>query len=181
MDSQQRAKLQTMDEWVEELSTGKTVDPRGEGKTQFPELVLPELIYDSHRTFLNIRTGKGDGHVALVFINMLTRNEVVAFFNVDLRRQRGKDKGNCYPVGEGGQFLPRPKCNFRKLWLNLFETEPLRWAASHKGLKSRFRGMLLTAPFEQAYSSKGFPYFKIIDAMQIEQIGNKKGTIRRQL
>lgn len=180
MNETERVKAQTREEWSEENFPDRRVTPRGSVVTSLPKVIAPELAYVSHRTIKNVITGKGDGHVVLVFANVKTGEETIAFFNVELRRQRGKARGECYPVGSGGQFLPLPRSNFRKFWIACIGTPPRRWAAVHKEMKSKLGQLRFTGELTSALNSNGQRFSKMNNPKLMEQIGNKKGTILEQ-
>ena len=108
------------------------------------------------------------GSLVLSFVNIETEEEAVAFFNVDVRRQRGPKKGDSYRTGQGGQFLPLPRSNFRKFWSSTVGEDPRRWASVHKELKSKLRGKRFTGNPEVA--TKG----------EILVWWNRKGTKQKQ-
>ena len=125
----------------------------------------------------------------LSFIDPETSEEYVAFFNADIRIQRGKNKGNSYRSGHGGQFLPAKRSKFRKFWGKVVGEAPRRWALVHKELKARFRGKLFTGEVERCLDKNREPYNKLINPRklieleqnQYEQLGNKSGTKKEQL
>ena len=116
------------------------------------------------------------GSLVLSFVNIETEEEAVAFFNVDVRRQRGPKKGDSYRTGQGGQFLPLPRSNFRKFWSSTVGEDPRRWASVHKELKSKLRGKRFTGNPEVATKGDGRKYIKIRSLSLVEQKGNKTET-----
>jgi len=104
MNSQERAKRQSTDEWIEEFSTGQPVTPKQEQSAPYKPWIRDApaeavgnlqiikqrtLAYDTHRTT------SSNGHLILIFTDSETGDEVAAFFNVDIRQQRGIGKGQA--------------------------------------------------------------------------------------
>ena len=144
-----RVKDQTLDEWVEELKSGKPVSPKN--KPYF----VTGLKFDHHRT---TKTGS----VVLSFNSSSLEDEVVAFFNCDIRRQRGPKKGQTYPSGIGGQFLPPKRGKFRAFWLQAMGKPPKRWAAVHKELKPKLKDLKFEGMVEFGYTEEGRRFKKVV-------------------
>ena len=149
-EAMDRAKQQTCEEWLEELERGKPVSPKN--KPYF----VTGLQFDHHRT---TKTGS----VVLSFNSSPLEEEVVAFFNCDIRRQRGPQKGQTYPSGRGGQFLPPQRGKFRNFWLKAVGKSPRRWAAVHKELKSKLKSLKFAGLVEFGYTEGGRRFRKVID------------------
>jgi hypothetical protein len=170
MESQERARLQTTDEWLEEYETGVPVIPAALSPmpasqsilTKKEILILGPLVFDSHRT-------TKEGSVVLSFIDPETSEEYVAFFNVDIRIQRGDDKGKSYRSGQGGQFLPKKRSKFRKFWHKVVGKEPRRWASVYKEFKKGFRGKLFTGEAERCLDKNREPYSKLINPRKLTE------------
>ena len=116
------------------------------------------------------------GCLVLSFVKIETEEEAVAFFNVDVRRQRGPRKGDSYRTGQGGQFLPLPRSNFRKFWSSTVGENTRRWASVHKELKSKLRGKQFTGNPEVATRGDGRNYTKIKNLSLVKRKGNNTGT-----
>ena len=129
--------------------------------------------YQGHRT-------TKQGSLVLSFVNVETEEEAVAFFNVDVRRQRGPKKGESYRTGQGGQFLPLPRSNFRKFWSSTVGENPRRWASVHKELKSKLRGKRFTGNPEVATKSDGRNYTRVKNLSLVKRKGNNTGATLRQ-
>ena len=134
----------------------------------------PILVYDSHRTSKN--PSYKTGTLTLVFINVETGQEVVAFFNVDVTHQKKPNRGKNKTLGRGCEFLPAKGSNFRKFWLIVTGIELSRWAAVHKKLKSKFKGLKFTGDLTVGYDKDGKPFNKVTNVRLIEPSGNKIGT-----
>jgi hypothetical protein len=129
--------------------------------------------YQGHRT-------TKQGSLVLSFVNIETEEEAVAFFNVDVRRQRGINKGDSYRTGQGGQFLPLPRSNFRKFWLETIGESPRRWASVHKELKPKLCRMLFTGCPEIAKKCDGRNYIRLKNLRLVERKGNEMETAKEQ-
>lgn len=161
-----RVQHQTNEEWEEERWTGVKVQPKS---TRLVNPVSSSLIYQTHRTTKR-------GSVALVFDNVETGEEVVAFFNVDIRRQRGSNKGQSYQVGHKGQFLPPERGKFRKFWLESVGKAPSRWSLAFKLMRSAFRGKRFTGDITTQIHPNGEPYLKVTNLRLLEQVRNNSVT-----
>lgn len=149
MDESERVKMQSNAEWLQELITGSTVIPKCD-KTSLRE--QPILRFISWRT-------TWQGRLVLELIDSATGEEVDAFFNVDIKRLRSK--GN-YPTGERGQFFPRRRCKFRKLWNCSVGQEPLRWSRVHKEMH-KLKDIEFTGTLVTSYRSDGTAYTEVKD------------------
>jgi len=152
ISSAERARLQTVEEWLLEYETGKPVMPGILTK----ELTRPQRInhilrYESHRT-------TKVGHLVLAFIDIESWQEVNAFFNVGIIKKRGEYKGTSYRTGLGGQFNVTPRHKFYKFWMNVVGKEPRRWSRVHKEMKSKLGNILLTGDQSTKYRNDGSPY-----------------------
>ena len=112
------------------------------------------LIFDHHRT-------TRQGSVILSF--RLGRDEVVAFFNCNVERQRGKRRGEKYRIGMSGQFLPPKRGKFRSFWMGSVGRPPRRWAACHKEIRSRLKNLSFEGRIIEARKSDGTLYWKVTD------------------
>lgn len=113
---------------------------------------IHKFRYVDHRT---TRTKS----VALEFESIDGKFNAVMFCNVQLKSSRG----TCYPSGFRGQFIPPKRGKFRKFWMKVVGKVPRRWCRVHEVLRSAFRDEVFTGKVEHAVSSKGEPYFKIVD------------------
>ena len=111
------------------------------------------LVYDHHRT---TKTGS----VVLSF--QLGTQEFVAFFNCDVTRRRGPKKGESYATGYGGQFLPPKRGKFCAFWMETVGSPPPRWAAVHKALRPRLKGMQFEGETVVAEKADGQTYSKLL-------------------
>ena len=148
---------------------------------QVPRIAQPALIQDVGNLYeyQGHRTTK-QGSLVLSFVNIETGKEAVAFFNVDVRRQRGPKKGSSYRTGRGGQFLPMPGGNFRKFWSSTVGVNPHRWASVHKELKPKLRRMIFTGNPEVATRGDGRSYIRLKNLSTVGQKRNDSGTILEQ-
>lgn len=158
MNSDERARQQTEDEWLAELDSGKPVMPASQRNVTriSTESTLRKFVFDSHRT-----TRKGS--LVVSFIDLDTGQEFVSFFNADIKRQRGPQKGESYRSGVGGQFLTRPRSKFRKLWLSATGKPPIRWASVYKSMRSQLGGIVFTGEPSVGYDSDEKPFNKLLD------------------
>jgi len=104
----------------------------------------------------------------IAFVDINTGEEGDAFFNVDIKKQRGEGE---YKTGEGGQFFPVEGSKFRKFWMSAVKKKPYRWSRVHKEIKPRLKDLLFTGDLKQAWRSNGEPYMKLIN---IAVVGTKK-------
>ena len=74
--------------------------------------VAYELIGYSTR-----KDSKGSGRLVLELADVGTGEVVLAFFNVNIKYQRGSRKGDYFRTGENGRFWLHPKSKFTKLWI----------------------------------------------------------------
>ena len=188
ISKQKRIDNQRTDEWLSDYERAEPAEPKGQAIGGAPyknwvretpitridsqEASGPILVYDTHRT-----TKKGA--LVLVFIVKATREEAVCFFNVDIRKQRGKEKGENYKTGHMGQFNPKPRSKFRKFWMSVVGEAPSRWSLAHKFLKPRLKDLFFTGSLVTEYSiSKAGrkPYLKIMGLREIESFMYKVGT-----
>lgn len=131
------------------------------------------LIFDHHRT-------TRQGSVILSF--RLGRDEVVAFFNCNVERQRGKRRGEKYWTGMSGQFLPPERGKFRSFWMDTVGKAPRRWAASHKEIRSRLKNLSFEGSIDQARKSDGTFYWKVTD-LRCSTVGSardNRATVKEQ-
>jgi hypothetical protein len=181
MSSDKRPEDQSTEEWLQAYDSNRPADCASWVQSGEAGNELRTLIYDTHRTCQNVRGRSDKGHAVLCFIDIETYSEIVAFFNVDIARQRGTLRGQSYKTGQKGQFFPAPRTNFRKFWSKLFRRPPTRWASAYKELKPRFRDLILTAPVHTAYKSNGKPYFKISNPVDEIRIINTCATTAKQI
>jgi hypothetical protein len=167
MDMQsKRPEDQTRDEWLADYS-GCTAEEyrkaKGVGSDQkflLNLIIKPDknlFRYIDHRT-----TSKGS--VAMDFESIDGGTSATVFFNVGLRSNRSKN----YPSGNRGQFIPPPKGNFRKFWIQAVGKEPPRWCRVHKSMGSKLGGLVFTGNITQETDSKGKPYNKLRNARAIK-------------
>jgi len=182
MEHQQRARLQTTEEWLEEYKTGKPVYPaaaKGNLPVTTPDKGSNIYIYDSHRTTER-------GRLILSFINIETGEEAVMWFNVDTKRKRGKRKGDQYRTGDGGQFIPpkSKKSKFKRFWSKVVGEEPYRWSNTYRELRSRLKGLVFKCETKTSYDSNVNPYTEIKDITLVHtkqaQIMHKSSTKHAQ-
>ena len=184
MKSHERAHKQTNDEWLAEFATGKAIEPKTKtippssykswmhelptNQASCPKTNKPALVYDTHRTT------SSNGHLILIFTDSETGEEVAAFFNVDIRKQRGIGKGQANRTGHRGKFYPLPKSKFRKFSMECIGEEPVRWALAHKFLKARLKSLLFTGVITEEFrkdrrTGKLVPFLKITEVTKLEQ------------
>jgi hypothetical protein len=169
----ERVQAQTTDEWLEELNTGKKVFPKSL-TVPVQEIPVQQVVqrFDSHRT-----TKRG---VVFALINTDTAQEVDAFFNADTTHQRGRNRGKHKRTGKGGEFLPTPGSKFRKFWIDVIGTEPLRWSAVQKELRSKLKNLSFTGELTVGYTKDGAPFNKVENLRLMEQRKNNFGTTLEQ-
>ena len=143
-----RISRQTTEEWLVEYAGTHSSAPAGD------KLFITGPTFDHHRT---TKTG------ALVLSFCWQSDEAVAFFNCDIRRQRGPLKGQSYKIGIGGQFLPPERGKFRAFWQESVGAPPRRWAAVHKEIKSRLKGLAFQGEMYTAEKKNGEAYKKVIN------------------
>jgi len=165
----QRIQNQSVEEWLQEYETGKKVFPSKLSATVTPLPKKPTsiraFVFDSFRT---TRLGR----LVMAFIDTMTGEEGVTFFNVDINKQRGKGE---HKVGENGQFFPKRKSKFRKFWMSVVKKEPRCWARVHKEINSRFQDRLFTGQLKHKERSRGEPYMELIN---VTELGTKKAQKR---
>ena len=159
MTSDERAKLQTVEEWLEEYNAGKPVYPATALKDSShvtPKAHSQIYIFDSHRT-------TRDSRLVLSFVDEKTDSKAIMWINVDINRKRGEQKGKQYATGEGGQFSPlkRGDSKFRKFWMEVVGKEPYRWSLVHRELKSKLKGLRFNCETKISYDKQGKPYTEI--------------------
>lgn len=154
ISSAERARLQTVEEWLLEYETGKPVIPGTLSKESVFVQRTVMLHYDSHRT-------TKDGRLVMAFIDIHTGQEVDTFFNVNIKRSRGQHKGKSYRTGAGGQFNVTRGCNFVKFWMNVVGREPSRWCRVHKKMKSNLKGLIFTGELSIKYDKNGSSYTQV--------------------
>lgn len=154
LSSSDRARLQTVEEWLLEYETGKPVMPGTCSKESTQAQRISLLQFESHRTTMK-------GRLVMALIDKETREEVDAFFNVDIMRKRGKHKGTTYRTGVGGQFNVTPRHDFYKFWMDVVGIEPFRWCRVHKELKSKLEGLIFTGELSTGYRKDGSPFTQV--------------------
>jgi hypothetical protein len=171
--SEQRARAQSIEEWLAENATGIPVLPKNlNDNSGFQGEV--NLVYNHHRT-------TKDGRLVMAFLNVLTEQEVVYFCNVDVRRQRGNLKGKSYPTGMNGQFLPPVRGKFRKFWMLATGEQRDRWANVHKEMKSKLGGIVFSGEVSVGFKKDGTAFNRIDNLRLIEkQFENSIGTAVEQ-
>ena len=91
-----RIQNQTVEEWLQEYETGQKVFPSKLSATVTPLPQKPPstraFVFDSFRTTRLSR-------LVMAFIDTMTGEEAVAFFNVDTQKQRGEGE---HKIGESG-------------------------------------------------------------------------------
>ena len=187
MDPQKRAELQSVKEWVLENETGVPVAPgslngaykpwvhennNDSNVVKFEQSKDIILSYDSYRTAKKY----GKGTVILSFIDENTGEEVVAFFNVDVYRQRGPMKGSPYRVGKNGQFLPPARGKFRKFCKYVLGIEPSRWSQVHKILNKAFKGRRFTGEIKTKYDKNDSLFLEVDKSTITELISDNLET-----
>lgn len=165
----ERIRNQTVEEWLQEYKTGQKVFPSKLSATVTP---LPQnppstraFVFDSFRTTRLSR-------LVMVFIDMKTGEEAVAFFNVDIQKQRGEGE---HKTGESGQFYPKKKSKFRKFWMSVVKKEPRCWARVHKEINARFKDRLFTGQLVHKQRGSGEPYVELIN---VTELGTEKAQER---
>jgi len=176
MWSQERAQLQTVQEWLLEYETGEVVEPRaaqkmpahgdikpGSTSTGLYDFnirsakalgrVRPELKFDSHKT-------TSQGRLLLMFIEINSRREVVAWFNVSTQNQRKIAHKSKKKTGLKGYFYPAPRSKFRKFWEHVFGDHGYRWGGVYRST-SRLKKYTFTGDIVEALDGKGNPYYQV--------------------
>jgi len=165
----ERIRNQTVEEWLQEYKTGQKVFPSKLSATVTPLPKKPPstraFVFDSFRTTRLCR-------VVFAFIDTMTGEEAVAFFNVDILKQRGEGE---HKIGESCQFYPKRKSKFRKFWMSVVKKEPRCWARVHKEINSRFKDRLFTGRLVHKQRSRGEPYMELIN---VTELGTEKAQKR---
>ena len=104
----------------------------------------------------------------MLVVDVHTGEEVDAFFNVEIKKQREEGK---HRTGKGGQFFPVEKSKFRAFWMNAVGKKPYRWSRVHKEMRARLKNLLFTGDLKQAWRKNGEPYMELIN---ITVLGTKK-------
>ena len=183
MLSQMRALAQTEDEWLREYETGKPVSPAAwcrdtASDEKAPDCLVnnePELIDDrpadaivhlskDNRPCLRYETYRTTtmGRLAIVFVWSDNDDEVIAWFNVETRKQRGEMKSSATKTGVKGYFYPVPRSKFRKFWLRVFGRQPYRWGAAYR-IMSHLDGIEFTGDIVRKSDANGDSYFQVND------------------
>lgn len=160
MSDEVRVRNQTVDEWIQEYTTGEKVIPKNWSHNTVDNTII--LEYVTHRT-------TALGSLVLEFRDPITRSLYSAFFNVDLTVQRGKDKGKRHKVGAKGMFYPPERGKLREWWINIVGKEPKRWASLNKELKPRLSKLNLTGDFDISYTKANKPFNRVKNLKLIEQ------------
>jgi len=174
----QRIRNQTVEEWLQEYETGQKVFP---SKLSATVTTLPKkppstraFVFESFRTTRLSR-------LVMAFIDTMTGEEAVAFFNVDIQKQRGKGE---HKIGESGQFYPKKKSKFRRLWKSVVKKDPHRWSRVHKEINSCFKDRLFTGQLKHKERSRGESYVELINITELgtekAQKRHRKGTEKAQ-
>jgi len=154
ISSAERARLQTVEEWLLEYETGKPVMPGTCSKESTQDQCISLFQFESHRTTMKSR-------LVMALIDKETREEVDAFFNVDIMRKRGKHKGTTYRIGVGGQFNVTPRHKFFKFWMDAVGEKPRKWCRVHKEMKSKLGGLIFTGKLSTGYREDGSPFTQV--------------------
>jgi len=170
----EKIRNQSVEEWLQEYETGQKVFPSKLSATVTPLPKKPPstraFVFDSFRTTRLSR-------LVMAFIDTMTGEDAVAFFNVDIQKQRGEGE---YKTGESGQFFPKKKSKFRKFWMSVIKKEPRCWARVHKEINSRFKDRLFTGQLKHKERNRGEPYMKLINVTELgtekAQEGHNEGT-----
>lgn len=112
-----------------------------------------KFIFDCFRT---TRLGR----LVISFTSLNSGIIADTFFNVDIKKQRGKGE---YRTGQGGQFYPKPRSKFRKFWLSIVQKPPLRWSTVHKELRPRLKDYVFTGELKHTERTSGELYTQLID------------------
>jgi len=101
------------------------------------------------------------------FMNIETGEVADAFFNVDIRAQRGLKK--YYRIGNTGQFFPKPHSKFRKFWMAAVGSPPRSWSRAHLEMRPRMKGLIFTGDVTPSRMSNGKNYMMIKNLQLWEQ------------
>lgn len=180
-NSTSRVQAQTNEEWRQEYTTGIKVQPAalqnvtaGDPAPRVRSIPEPVLTYQGHRTSKpNLRPEtprnlkREQGSLILSFVDTVTGEEVVAFFNVKTKRTRGKYEGKHYRTGEGGQFNPAPRSKFRKFWMNAVNQAPRQWSRVHNKLKLKLQGLNFTGELKTVTTGSAAPYTMVANLRKL--------------
>ncbi len=165
----ERIRNQTVEEWLQEYETGQKVFPSKLSATVTPLPQKPPptraFVFDSFRTTRLSR-------LVMAFIDTMTGEEAVAFFNVDIQKQRGEGE---HKIGESGQFYPKKRSDFRKFWMKVVGKKPRSWARVHKEINTRFKNRLFTGHIAHKERSNREPYLQLLD---VTVLGTEKAQKR---
>jgi len=95
--------------------------------------------------------------VVLIYKKIDSSMTAVKFFNVSLKSSRG----NYYPAGNRGQFIPPIKGEFRRFWMQSVGEPPSRWCRVHKSMRSSLSSFIFVGEVVESRDSKGIVYNKI--------------------
>jgi hypothetical protein len=178
--SQQRAYDQTVEEWLLEYETGVPVRPaawdmptvttraatvvpasefvrRRQDAEKLPQRsrqsALPLLRYEMYKTTKL-------GRLNLVFNMAGSADDVVAWFNITIKKQRAVGKALPIKTGVGGYFYPEPRSKFRKFWEQVFGPPKIRWGAVYRRM-GRLKGIVFTGELVTKVDAKGEPYIQV--------------------
>jgi len=147
--------MQSDEEWL------RNYDKAGNSNSSIVSLISNQSeTVPKKYLFLSFRTTK-NGRAILSFTDISSGEIADMFFNVDIKKQRGNDKGEYHRTGANGQFLPKPGSKFRQFWKQAVSIPPRRWSRVHKEMKVKLRDIIFTGYVERAQKSDGRFYMKI--------------------
>lgn len=155
---------QSTEEWWHSYRTGEPVTPKPFKISTLPPTQIFE--FRSHRTTRY-------GRPILVFVNIITGEEGITFFNGTNRTQRKNKVGEHYSTGAGCQFLTKKYSNFRKFWKEAVGTPPRSWSRVHHELKPRLKGKFFTGTVTPKRTKKGEVYLELTKLRLVENNAQK--------
>lgn len=197
MRSQERARDQTIAEWSLENEAGEPVRPATwdmpTGTTSAATVVpasefvrrrqdaekLPKMPRQSSPPLLRYEMYKTTklGRLNLVFSMAGSADDVVAWFNITIKKQRAVGKALPIKTGVGGYFYPEPRSKFRKFWEQVFGPPKIRWGAVYRRM-GRLKGIVFTGELVTKVDAKGEPYIQVnglrlADSVDIKETQNE--------
>lgn len=161
----ERARKQTVEEWLEEYTTGIPVEP-GSLKKAIAQAKLEHEASNSRLLYKYVvhRTIRRGGLI-LAFKNLETYEEAISFFNVELNgnHRRGIMRYISFRTGARGEFYPKEGSNFRKFWMRTIGRKPRSWSRAHLELRARLKNLTFTGEIKQNRDSHSVPYKELLN------------------
>lgn len=154
MKTTEEVRQQSNEEWFAERFGDKRVIKLPVKKSDNILINGSEHIFH----YVDHNTTSTNGGLVLEFESLDKSFKAVRFYNVKL-----ESRGNKYPSGKRGQFIPLERSLFRVLWMEAVGKPPYRWSRSHKHMRSQFKSVVFIGKIKHEMDKKGNPYIKITD------------------